>query len=223
VTRFGEDASDWGLHQRAIEASGWAGECLVFVRSCFDVPAHFGSAAEAWHGANVRHATSNGASVPRGVPFFWTGGSRGFGHIVLSLGGGNCLSTDFIQTGHVDIVRIDNITHGWGQDPMGWTEDVNEVRIIGGGWAGGNVYASKLKEGQRDSDSVRRLQYQLLHTDGVPALNVAITGYYGEGTKAAVNHLLVFKWGFDPDKVNGSSLGYAQAERLFGPDYTVHP
>ena len=114
-------------HQRA--SRDWRGWCLVFVRSCFGVTALYPSAASAWFNARYKHPTTSGASIPRGVPVFWTGGSGGFGHIALSRGDGTCWTTDFKRPGQVDVARIDDIGPGWGLTLVGWTEDVNGVRV----------------------------------------------------------------------------------------------
>jgi hypothetical protein len=103
--------------------------CLVFVRSCYGVGAHYRSAAEAWHGAKKKHRQTDGDRVPRGVPFFWTGGSQGFGHVVLSAGGGMCWSNDVRVSGGIHLVSINEITRAWGQTPQGWAEDLNGLRV----------------------------------------------------------------------------------------------
>ena len=107
----------------------WRGWCLVFTRSCFGVPALYASATQAWQQAMNRHPTTDAASIPRGVPVFWTGGSHGFGHIALSRGDGTCWTTDFVRAGEVDVARIDAIGPGWGLTLAGWSEDVNGVRV----------------------------------------------------------------------------------------------
>lgn len=104
--------------------------CQQYVRSCFDVGAYYPSAAAAWHGAKKRHALKgDGSSAPRGVPVFWLGGSKGYGHIAMSLGNGMCRSTDWPSSGRVGDVKIDTITKTWHQDLVGWSEDLNTVTI----------------------------------------------------------------------------------------------
>jgi hypothetical protein len=103
--------------------------CQSFVRSAFGVGAYYPSAVSAWQHARYRHPLSDGNHVPRGVPFFWSGGSRGYGHVVLSVGSGLCWSTDVARTGYVDLVRINDVTRRWGEHPLGWTEDINAVHV----------------------------------------------------------------------------------------------
>lgn len=88
-------------------------------------------------------------------------------------------------------------------------------------WASGDVYVSKLHKGQDDSDSVRRLQYRLLHHPDVPAMNVALTGFYGDGTEAAVRFWQRQIADEEPDQQDGKRMSARQAHRLFGQKYRV--
>lgn len=105
------------------------GMCQQFTRVSFGVRAYYGSAADAWHGADYRHPTSSSKDIPPAVPVFWLGGSRGYGHAAVSLGNGLCRSTDWPRAESVGTARIDDITRAWGQRFVGWTEDINEVRV----------------------------------------------------------------------------------------------
>lgn len=119
----------WAREQHQSGSTQWHGLCQKFVRSCYDVPAFFPSAAAAWQGAELKHRETDGTKVPRGVPFFWTGGSQGFGHVALSAGGGKCWSNDINVSGGISLVAINEITHRWRQTPQGWTADLNRVRV----------------------------------------------------------------------------------------------
>lgn len=129
MPRDASEALAWARGQHRDGGNEWGGLCLVFVRSCFGVDARFPSAAAAWDGAKHKHRETDGAKVPRGVPYFWTGGSQGFGHVVLSAGGGLCWSNDISGAGLISLVKINEITRAWRQTPQGWTEDINGVRI----------------------------------------------------------------------------------------------
>ncbi|HEY5443655.1 MAG TPA: hypothetical protein VIJ87_04130, partial [Pyrinomonadaceae bacterium] len=72
-----------------------SGHCLVAVRSAYNIGPKYGTASASWWAADHKHRVDGGLAVPRGVPVYWTGGSHGFGHIALSVGGGVCLSTDW--------------------------------------------------------------------------------------------------------------------------------
>lgn len=129
MTRSASEALAWARAQHDNGSRNWHNICLIFVHDCFNVGAYYPSASRAWYGAAHKHPTTDGNKVPRGVPYFWTGGSQGFGHIVISAGGGLCWSTDINVRGGVSLVRINDITRRWGQNPAGWTEDLNKVRV----------------------------------------------------------------------------------------------
>lgn len=113
------------------------GYCLREVRECYGVGPKAGDATEAWHQARFFHTKPKNmseaefiATIPRGVPVFWTGGSSGHGHIAIATGfGGRCWSTDIRRPGYFDRVPIQEITDKWGLKLAGWTEDLNGVRV----------------------------------------------------------------------------------------------
>jgi hypothetical protein len=113
----------------AIKASrDWTGYCLMFARICFGVAPRYGDATDAWHATNPaeRHASS---VPPAGVPVWWLGGRSGHGHVAVSAGAGNVLSTDIRRPGRVDVVPIPEIHAKWGLAYVGWTETINGVRV----------------------------------------------------------------------------------------------
>lgn len=102
----------------------WTGWCLKFVRIMLGVAASHPSAIKAWDGAKFKHTTG---TPPKGVPIFWRIGE--FGHVALSDGNGYCYSTDILRRGKVDRVPIARIASRWGAKYLGWTEDLNGVRV----------------------------------------------------------------------------------------------
>lgn len=115
-------------YARAQHESGplvWRGLCLRFVRTAYGLPGVYPSAAEAWEHAQFKHRTEDVDNIPRGVPVFWLGGSSGYGHVTISVGGGRCWTNDFKRVGGIDLANCDDITARWGLDLVGWTEDVN--------------------------------------------------------------------------------------------------
>ena len=124
---------------------------------------------------------------------------------------------------HLHFERHASAGAGWNcgnmRDPM---DSLNDGDGGGGSqWASGAVYVHKLKYGQRDSDSVRRLQYVL---NGIPLQGgetLPVTGNYLTDTDDEVR-----RWqrsiGNTVDPVGGSSIGPLQAARLFpAPPYSV--
>jgi hypothetical protein len=207
MTRTGNAAVAYGLSH-----DHWAtGMCQQFVRSCFDVGPHYGSAIAAWNGADHKHRVAHGAQVPRAVPVFWSGGSKGFGHVALSIGGGLCRSTDWPSSGRVGTVAIDTITANWHEHFLGWTEDINTVRIWSPGIApapvDNTVALHNLVPGARNHD-VEQLQ-QRLTSKGI---HVPATGYFGPITRDAV-HKWQYKLGYRGADANGIP-GRVSTQRL---------
>lgn len=107
------------------------GMCLREVRECFGVPSDgTPDAATAWLNAEHKHHETDPRKIPRNVPVFWTGGSHGHGHIAISTGWlGRCWSTDIERPGYFDRVDIALIGGRWGLTLVGWTEDLDGVRV----------------------------------------------------------------------------------------------
>lgn len=126
MTRVGREATDWA---KAHGQQGvWRRQCLKFVRMSFGLAGGTANAGLAWDNARFKHRTNDGETIPPFVPVFWeTSGVAD--HIAISVGGGNCRSTDVRVAGNADIVSINALTRKWGMDLQGWTEDLNGVRI----------------------------------------------------------------------------------------------
>lgn len=113
------------------------GYCQMFTRMAFAVGSGYPSASAAWRGSRHKHSVPLSAvhNIPAGVPVYWTGGSKGYGHATVSLGGGLVRSTDWPGRGRVGTARIQDITRSWGLHFEGWTEDINGVRVYSGNTA----------------------------------------------------------------------------------------
>lgn len=134
------------------------GQCLRTVRQFYKVPSKYWSAAASWQAADHKHYTNDGRDCPRGTPVWWTGGSRGAGHVAISCGGGVCITTDWKEPGRLSYARIDDITSQWGLDFKGYTREVNDVVV----WRpkpprlpGDVVRLSNLKRGKRNDDVLK--------------------------------------------------------------------
>lgn len=126
-TRTGTKAIAWAKAQASDPTRNWHNLCLKFVRSCFGVAAREPNAKRAWETAKHRHATTNAATIPAGVPVFWRTGTVNW-HIAISIGGGYCYSTD-IPRGKVGRIGITDLSRRWGATLLGWTEDLNGFRV----------------------------------------------------------------------------------------------
>jgi hypothetical protein len=89
------------------------GMCQKFVRG------------EAWHGAKYKHPGDR--NPPVGAPCFYSGGQ--YGHIVIWTDAKQMRSTDCPTSGRVSEEDLDWPVRTWGDTYLGWTEDLNGVRL----------------------------------------------------------------------------------------------
>lgn len=62
---------------------------------------------------------------------YWLGGSRGHGHIAVSLGGGRVRSSDAGGRGIVATVPLGWVEQMWNLPYAGWADNVNDRQIPG--------------------------------------------------------------------------------------------
>jgi GH25 family lysozyme M1 (1,4-beta-N-acetylmuramidase) len=111
------------------------GACQKWTRTLFGAPSagdqdHDGDAdaVDGWKSEpqSARHTDRN---PPRGVPVAWSGGSHGFGHRAISLGGGKIRSTDAGGSGRVATVDLSWPEQHWGLKYLGWSETIDGLPI----------------------------------------------------------------------------------------------
>lgn len=202
------------------------GLCLKYTRTWLEIPSRYPDAATSYAQAEKKHPGD--ANPPAGFPCMWYGGSKGYGHIALSVGGGKCRSTDVPNGGRVGTVEIDWITRYWGQKYQGWTEDLNGMllpyaaREVESEFAKGKIYVEKLKFKQLQSDSVGRLRYRLDNHSQIPAGRRPGPGVgYGVKVVNAVRYWQRNVGSKAPGPKDGTYLSNQQANLLFGPAYEV--
>jgi len=122
VTKTAAQALAWAKTQK----SGYSGMCLQFVRTAFGVPAKYVSAIAAWNNAKAKHATTNVAEIPVGAPIFF-GGST-YGHVAIYAGNGLMVTTNS-GLGRPTTQAV-ALWQGWGYKLLGWSEDINGVKVI---------------------------------------------------------------------------------------------
>ncbi len=127
-SRTGSKAIAWAKTQTSNPSRSWHNLCLMFVRSCFGVPAREPNAKRAWETARKQHKTTDADSIPAGVPVFWKTRTANW-HIALSVGGGYCYSSDVGGRGKIGKIGIDALSRAWGATLLGWSEDVNGVTV----------------------------------------------------------------------------------------------
>jgi hypothetical protein len=217
------------------------GMCLMWARQMARIPPKYPNATVA-----ARNAPRKMGTPPAGTFVYWTGGSRGFGHIAISAGGGYVFSTDYPKRNRVGRAKITAITRGWRQKYVGWSDECNEVRLRSSPSPKPKpkpkprpqpvvnkpkpkpkpppafivpypkpknrvVYDSKIKPGQRNSDSVWWVQYALNRIPLKGGKKLVLSGYYGSVMKAHIKLLQAQKF---HDKADGD-LGPKQTRHLF--------
>jgi len=124
----GEAVVRYAAAQVLHPSQDWEGWCLKFTRTGFGAPGMGGNALGAWNRAVHKHLGD--LTPPRAVPFFFDDGhGGGSGHSVIALEDGTCYSSDVRRIGKIDRVSIRSITDKWGMRPLGWTEDINGLRV----------------------------------------------------------------------------------------------
>lgn len=109
------------------DQSNAPGYCLMQSRIWAGIPAVYPDAATAWRNTNDRHTDRR---PPRGAAVYWTGGSRGYGHIAISLGKRLVRSTDAGGAGRVATRPLGWFDRHWSSlHYAGWSWDINEVTI----------------------------------------------------------------------------------------------
>jgi hypothetical protein len=105
------------------------GHCLGWSREQADIPSRYTDAATAWEHAHGRR--SGDPNPPKGAAVYWTGGSRGYGHIAISLGRGLVRSSDAGGAGVVATVPLRRLTQDWNLRYVGWADSINGYTIPG--------------------------------------------------------------------------------------------
>lgn len=108
---------------------GYGGLCLQFVRTCFAIPAKYGSAREAWNRATTRHAGADLSRCPVGAPLFLDSAKSKYGHVAIYMGNGQMRTTNS-ATNRVSTVSIASWLKA-GYWVLGWTQDLNGHSIPG--------------------------------------------------------------------------------------------
>jgi hypothetical protein len=136
VRASAQEAVDWASVSRA----GYGGYCLQFTRNAWDVASYYGSARDAWNGAKYKHPTSSTSGVAYGAPLFMDKSTSTYGHVAVYVGSGKMATTDSQKT-YTYITPVQNWLNA-GYHLLGWTEDLNGVKLpigSGGGGGGGSL------------------------------------------------------------------------------------
>lgn len=174
MTRTPAQAVKWANAQK----TGYAGLCLEFAREAYGIPAKYEDAITAWKNAKHKHVTTDLSGAPIGALLFMDGQSP-HGHVCIKASATTVRTTDSV-VGHPMTYTIATMDKAYRF--LGWSEDLNGVRVAGLENTNAPAKASNADAGGVD---VRDLQRRLnLVFPSYSRLNV--DGVYGPLTKAVV-------------------------------------
>jgi hypothetical protein len=138
MTTLAQQAQARARYQSAHGPQFGRGQCMQRCRELVDAPAigdYDGDgdpdAEDGWKYAKHKHPTNNPAEIPGGCYAWWKGGSNDNWHVAYADpdARGQCWSTDIERTGYFDLVPITLIHQKWGLTLVGWSEDIDGVRV----------------------------------------------------------------------------------------------
>ncbi len=80
------------------------------------------SARSHWLAIPSSYKHAGDSNVPAGGLAFFSGGSSGYGHVMISIGGGNFMSTDIHGSGTFTQTTIAEVKTKWGETYSGWAQ-----------------------------------------------------------------------------------------------------
>lgn len=109
----------------------------------------YATAASHWAAIPTSEKHPGDANPPAGALVFWGGGA---GHVAISTGNGNVVSTDYPRSGITSETSISSISNGWGKSYLGWSVPVFQGQVSNasyqvnpaGGILGGSVGSTLL-------------------------------------------------------------------------------
>ena len=162
----------------------------------------------------------------RGDIIVWKYGNNGHAARVYNEAGTQIATTDPSNSSMVGIEDI-NYPSKWGASSSKriCTDTYNGIKCFSSGEPSvshGNIYLSKLKFGQEDSDSVKRLQMHLNAHPLEDGSEIPVSGNYFDQTDKEVR-LCQEQHGFGLDPAGASFVGASQAAHLIsGCDCVIH-
>jgi uncharacterized protein YraI len=103
--------------------SDYAGRCDHVVALAYGWSASGSTTARAhWLAIPSGYKHAGDSNVPAGGLAFFSGGSTGAGHVMISIGGGNFISTDIHGSGTLSQTTIAEIKSKWGETYSGWAQ-----------------------------------------------------------------------------------------------------
>jgi hypothetical protein len=112
---------------------------------------------------------------PKGAIVFFSAGRNGYGHICISVGGGNVVSTDIPASGRVGITSIATIEKAWGRRFLCWTN-----------WVMGYDISTAEPTAGTGGGASREVANQQAWMNQARGEKLAVDGIIGKATKAAI-------------------------------------
>lgn len=160
----------------------WAvGMCDNFVANMYGFAnSGYNTATDNWKStpADLKHPGD--MKAPAGALMYWGGGD---GHVAISLGNGNIVSTDISGPGTVSTVAASDISSKWGKPYLGWAYPFfqgKEATSVLGTWSGSTSVAG----GAEDA----------LSLGGLDPRNLA-SGFVGAMAKPFASFITAMIWG----------------------------
>ncbi|MEO6704137.1 MAG: hypothetical protein ABI140_14100 [Jatrophihabitantaceae bacterium] len=110
-------------HETTTYHSDYAGRCDHVMALAYGWSASGSTTAHAhWLAIPAADKHPGDSNVPAGGLAFFSGGSSGAGHVMISIGGGNFVSTDIHGSGTLGVTTIATIKNTWGETYSGWAQ-----------------------------------------------------------------------------------------------------
>lgn len=110
-------------HETSSYHSDYSGRCDHVMALAYGWSASGSTTAHAhWLAIPSADKYPGDSNVPAGGLAFFSGGSSGAGHVMISIGGGQFVSTDINGSGTLGVTTIATIKSKWGETYSGWAE-----------------------------------------------------------------------------------------------------
>jgi len=182
------------------------GMCLYYVWQAYKANGastgmQAGTAYEGWQKSQGKHPGDR--NPPAGVPvWFGPKASSSAGDVVISMGGGKVVATDWPSAGHTGICTIDQRQAQIGRPYLGWSERIFDVAID---YSGGSSSSAAVKNQQAWLIS-RGYDLGSSGADGIPG------PYYYNAVKGYQQFLRAYGYTGDIDGLWGDQTQVAHAK-----------
>lgn len=115
--------------QPNLNVAGTVGDCLAYAREMFGAPGGVTWAWQAWENAKYKHSASE--ALPTDVDvLLWYSYKGTEGHVTVNVVGRGIYSSPYQRgTTHAVLASIADVERIYGVVYVGWSEDVNGVRV----------------------------------------------------------------------------------------------